>query len=105
MSQFKNVDVIKKANIYFNGKVSSRTLLFENGDKKTLGMVMPGEYEFATADKEIMEVLGGSFKLLLPTSSTWEEYGTGTEFVIPAHSSFKIKVDEVSDYCCSYIKE
>ena len=27
---FKNVTVIKKANVYFDGKVTSRTVLFEN---------------------------------------------------------------------------
>ena len=59
MQEFKNVTVIKKANVYFDGKVTSRTVLFSDGTKKTLGIMMPGEYEFGTADKEIMEILSG----------------------------------------------
>jgi len=36
MSEFHGVDVVKKANIYFNGNVTSRTLIFADGSKKTL---------------------------------------------------------------------
>ena len=57
MTEFKNVTVVKKANVYFEGKVTSRTVLFPDGSKKTLGVMMPGEYEFGTAEKEIMEIL------------------------------------------------
>lgn len=35
MDRLDNVTVIKKANIYFNGNVSSRTILFADGTKKT----------------------------------------------------------------------
>ena len=56
--EFKNVTVIKEANVYFDGKVTSRTVLFESGEKKTLGFMLAGEYEFNTDAEEIMEVLG-----------------------------------------------
>ena len=46
MMQFKGVTVDKAANVYFDGKVTSRTVYFEDGSKKTLGIMMPGEYEF-----------------------------------------------------------
>jgi uncharacterized protein YaiE (UPF0345 family) len=105
MDQFENVTVVKKANVYFDGKVTSRTILFPNGEKKTLGILMPGEYEFGTADKEIMEVLAGEIKALLPGSNTWESFKAGTSFEVPANSKFKVAMTEVSDYCCSYIKE
>ena len=55
MSEFGNVTIIKKANIYFQGGVTSRTVIFEDGSKKTLGIMQPGEYEFNTSDAEIME--------------------------------------------------
>lgn len=51
MSEFTNVTVIKKANVYFDGKVVSRTVVFADGAKKTLGIMQPGEYEFNTGDK------------------------------------------------------
>jgi uncharacterized protein YaiE (UPF0345 family) len=105
VDQFTNVTVIKKANVYFSGNVTSRTVMFEDGTKKTLGIIMPGEYEFGTADKERMEVLAGTLKALLPGSKVWKAYGPGQSFEIPANSKFKVSAAEVSDYCCSYIKE
>lgn len=62
MSEFKDVTIVKNANIYFDGKVTSRTVIFQDGSRKTLGIMMPGEYEFDTANKEIMEILSGELK-------------------------------------------
>ncbi len=105
MDRFENVTAVKKANIYFEGKVTSRTILFEDGSRKTLGIVLPGQYEFGTGDKEHMEVLAGGISVLLPGSNTWSSYEAGQGFDIPANCVFTISVDQVSDYCCSYIKE
>lgn len=105
MDRFENASIIKKANIYFEGKVTSRTVLLADGTKKTLGIIMPGEYEFGTADKEIMEVLGGKLNALLPGSDKWQAFEVGQSFEVSANSSFKVSAEEVSDYCCSYIKE
>jgi purine/pyrimidine-nucleoside phosphorylase len=105
MDNFKNVTIVKKANVYFDGKVTSRTVLFENGDKKTLGIMMPGEYEFGTADKEIMEVLAGNLQVKLPGSDKWLSFEGGKSFEVPANASFKLVVKEITDYCCSYVKE
>ena len=46
--EFNNVKVVKKATVYFDGKVTSRTIYLENGERKTLGFMMPGEYVFNT---------------------------------------------------------
>ena len=40
MSQYDNVSVIKAANLYFDGKVTSRTVVFADGTKKTLGIML-----------------------------------------------------------------
>ena len=103
MSEFKNVTVVKAANFYFEGKVSSRTVLFDDGSKKTLGAMLPGEYEFGTEKAELMEVLGGKADILLPGETEWKSFVGGTEFNVPANSSFKLKVSEPFDYCCSYL--
>lgn len=105
MDNFENVTVVKKANIYFNGKVTSRTVLFPDGSRKTLGFILPGEYEFGTGDKEKMEVLTGTIFALLPGKCVWESYKEGQSFEIAANSKFKVSVTEPADYCCSYIKE
>lgn len=93
----------KKANVYFNGNVTSRTVLFPDGTRKTLGIMMPGEYEFGTDSAELMEMLGGNMDVLLPNESEWKSYAEGDSFHVPAKSSFKLKVNTVVDYCCSYL--
>lgn len=105
MDRFENVTAIKKANVYFDGKVTSRTIMFEDGSRKTLGIFLPGEYEFGTADKEHMEVLGGAMNVLLPGSDSWVTYEEGQSFYVPANSKFNVSAEQVCDYCCSYIKE
>ena len=104
MTQFENVTVLKQANIYFDGKVTSRTVLFPGGEKKTLGLMLPGEYEFGTADKEIMEILAGILEVRLPGSEEWRTVKVGETFEVPANAKFQLKVREVTDYCCSYVK-
>lgn len=103
MDQFSNVTVVKKANVYFEGKVTSRTVLFEGGEKKTLGIMMPGEYEFGTGAKEVMEILAGELEVKLPGSSEWITVKGGESFEVAADSKFQLVVKELTDYCCSYI--
>lgn len=103
MSQFEQVTVVKRANVYFEGKVSSRTVIFADGTKKTLGIMLPGQYEFGTDVEEIMEILAGELKVLLPGESEWMIIqGTG-EFRVPANAKFKLDITTVTDYCCSYM--
>ena len=104
MSEFNNVTVIKEANVYFDGKVTSRTVVFPDGSKKTLGIMLPGDYEFGTADKEIMEVISGDLEVLLPDAGAWQTVHGGESFEVPANSKFGLKVESVTDYCCSYMK-
>lgn len=105
MDAFEQVTVVKKANVYYDGKVTSRTVYMPDGSRKTLGIILPGEYEFGTADKEHMEVLAGTLHVRLPGSDAWNSYGAGQAFEIPSNSKFSVKTDEISDYCCSYLKD
>jgi uncharacterized protein YaiE (UPF0345 family) len=101
--EFESVTVLRKANIFFDGKVTSRTILFADGSKKTLGVMLPGEYEFSTAEKEIMEILSGDLEVRLPGESGWKILKTGELFEVPPESKFALKVHDVTDYCCSYV--
>jgi uncharacterized protein YaiE (UPF0345 family) len=103
MSQFNNVTITKAANVYFDGKVTSRTVLFDDGSKKTLGIMLPGDYEFGTEAKELMEILAGDLEIQL-VGEDWRKISAGESFEVPANSSFKLKIHEVTDYCCSYLK-
>jgi len=103
MSEFKNVNVVKKANVYFDGKVTSRTVVFPDGSKKTLGIMLPGEYEFNTEDKEIMEIMAGDLEVRLSGEAGWKTIRSGETFEVPAQSRFNLKVKSLTDYCCSFI--
>jgi len=102
---FENVTVVKKANVYFDGKVTSRTIVFADGSKKTLGIMLPGEYEFNTDAKELMEILSGELDVLLPQNSDWQAIQGGQAFKVPAKSKFSLKVKTVTDYCCSFLAD
>ncbi len=104
MSEFTNVTVVKAVNSYFGGKVTSRTLKFQDGSTRTLGFMLPGEYQFNTGDKELMEMLSGEVEVLLPGSEIWQAVSGGDSFEVPANSSFGIKVLTPTDYCCSFIQ-
>ncbi|MBE7897402.1 pyrimidine/purine nucleoside phosphorylase [Paenibacillus polymyxa] len=102
MTQFDGVSVVKKANVYYDGQVTSRTVILGDGSKVTLGIMLPGTYEFGTDSREIMEILAGDLRVMLPGTEEWLEiHGTST-FHVPAKSSFKLEVRSVTDYCCSY---
>ena len=104
MSEFKNVTVIKKANVYFDGKVTSRTVIFDSGEKKTLGIMMPGEYTFGTEAAELMEIMAGDLEVLLPGKTEWMTVKGGETFHVPANASFDLKIKTITDYCCSYLQ-
>ena len=102
MERFEDVTIIKKANVYFEGKVTSRTVVFKSGETKTLGIMLPGEYEFGTADKEKMEILSGTLEVQLPGTDIWATITSGQNFEVSENSKFKLIVKEITDYCCSY---
>ena len=104
MSEFQNVTVVKKANVYFEGKVVSRSVVFADGSKKTLGIMQPGEYEFGTGDKEIMEIMSGELDFFLPSADGWKVVKSGESFEIPANSKFRMNVKSLTDYCCSFVR-
>jgi len=105
MDRFEQVTIVKKANVYYEGKVTSRTVFFADGTRKTLGIILPGRYSFGTAEKEHMEILGGTLKALLPGETQWQSFAEGQAFEIPANSKFEVEAEGVCDYCCSYIAE
>lgn len=105
MKELKNVTVVKAANIYYDGKVTSRTLKFDDGSTKSLGIMLPGEYKFNTGDAEIMEMMSGELDLKLPGEENFKPLTTPCSFNAPANSSFDVIVKTPTDYCCSYIKE
>jgi uncharacterized protein YaiE (UPF0345 family) len=103
MSEFNNVTIVKQANVYFDGKVNSRTIRFADGSLKTLGFMQPGEYTFNTADPELMEILAGELVVTLPDGES-KTVKSGESFNVPANAQFTMQVIAASDYCCSFLK-
>lgn len=103
MTKLENISMIKEANIYFDGKVTSRAITLADGTRQTLGVMLPGEYTFNTQDAEIMEMMSGELEIKLP-GEAWRTLHTPETFNVPANSSFDLKVHTVTDYCCTYIE-
>ena len=103
-AEFSNVTAVTKANIYFEGRVVSHTLLFPDGSKKTLGLVFPGKFHFGTAQAERMEIVSGQCEVTRDGTSAVETVGAGGCFNVPANSGFDIEVRGVPcEYVCSFL--
>ena len=102
MAQFDNVSVKKKANVYFDGKCVSHTVLLPNGTRSTIGVIFPSTLTFNTAAPELMEINSGSCKVRLNGEEGWKTYGAGEKFTVAANSSFDIEVTEMLDYVCHF---
>jgi uncharacterized protein YaiE (UPF0345 family) len=103
-SEFRDVTALTKANVYFDGKVISHTLLFPDGSKKTLGLIYPGQYHFGTDKAERMELTSGQCTIKVDGSSSSATYSAGETFEVPAQSGFDIEVKSgLCEYICSYL--
>jgi len=103
-TQFENVTVHAKANVYFDGKVVSHSIVLEDGSKKTLGIIYPGSYHFNTEQAEKMEIIAGDCKVVLDGSEKSNAYREGQAFEVSAKSGFTIDVSkETCEYVCSFI--
>ena len=103
-NEFPDVTAFTKANVYFDGKVVSHTILFAGGEKKTLGLIYPGSFHFGTGAAERMEIVAGGCRVKLHGSTTWSDYATGAVFEVPGNSGFDIEVAAgICEYICSFL--
>jgi hypothetical protein len=104
MESFENVTAVCKANVYFDGKVVSHSIIFADGSKKTLGLIYAGTYTFNTGAPERMEIIAGACRAKIGDAD-WAAYAGGTYFDVPGNSAFDIAVDEgIAEYVCSFLK-
>ncbi len=103
-TEFAGVTVVAKANVYFDGKVVSHTILFADGTKKTLGIVHPGTFHFTTGAPERMEVISGACRVKVDGAEEVRDYASGQRFDVPGKSGFDIAVTSgVCEYICSFL--
>jgi uncharacterized protein YaiE (UPF0345 family) len=101
-AQFDQVSVVKKSNVYFDGKCVSHNIIFADGSKKSVGVIFPSTLKFNTGAPEIMEVVGGVCRVRLTGEEEWKTYVAGQQFSIVGDSSFDIETIETLDYVCSF---
>lgn len=101
-AQIDQVSVVKKSNIYFDGKCVSHNIILADGSKKSVGVIFPSSLTFNTGAPEIMEIVGGVCKVRLAGATEWQTYGAGQEFKVGANSSFDIETLETLDYVCHF---
>lgn len=102
--QFTHVTVVAKANVYFDGKVVSHSVLFADGSKKTIGLIYPGKFHFGTDKAERMELTAGQCRVKLDGQTQWRDYAAGQAFEVPAKSGFDIEVAAgICEYICSFL--
>lgn len=103
-TEFNNVTAVAKANVYFDGKVVSHSILFTDGSKKTLGLIYPGQFHFGTDKAERMEIVAGSCAVKLDGQAATTTYTAGQHFDVPAKSGFDIAVSGgICEYICSFL--
>ncbi|MEI6343995.1 MAG: pyrimidine/purine nucleoside phosphorylase [Verrucomicrobiota bacterium] len=102
--EFNNVTVHAKANVYFDGRVISHTIITSDAEHKTVGVILPGSYHFGTQKAERMEIVEGDCVVVLDGSEKSAAYSSGQAFEVPANSGFTITVStEACHYICSFL--
>ncbi len=103
-SQFESVTVQTKANVFFDGRVVSHAITLLDGSKKTLGLVYPGTYHFATDRPERMDITSGECSVILDGATGESTQVAGGSFDVPGKSGFTITVRTgLLEYICSFL--
>jgi uncharacterized protein YaiE (UPF0345 family) len=93
-AEFPHVTVTTAANVYFGGKCVSHGITLADGTKKSVGVILPATLTFNTGAPEIMECVAGSCDYQLDGTDTWVTSGAGSQFSVPGHAKFNIRVTE-----------
>ena len=101
--KFENISVVKKSNVFFDGKCVSHSVLFPNGTRKTVGVILPdSKLTFNVGVAEVMEITSGSCDVKIAGESAFTTYTAGMQFSVAANSSFEIHATDTVDYVCSF---
>ena len=102
IEQLEQATVRLKANVYFEGKVISHTILTKEG-RQTLGVIYPGTYTFNTEAPERMDIVAGVCRVRIGKEIAWTSFTVGKFFRVPGKSSFEIAVDQgLAEYLCTF---
>jgi len=99
---YPNATITKKANVYYDGDVTSRTVQTIDGETVSLGFMQAGTYTFNTTAAECMDIQHGECRVKLAGEEQWHIFSEGNAFKVPSNSSFDIEVADFLDYICHY---
>lgn len=102
MSQFDNVSVVKNGNVFFDGKCVSHSVLFADGSRKTIGVILPSTLTFNVSKKELMEITSGTCRVKIGDEPEFKTYTAGDHFSVAANDRFVVEAKEVVNYVCSF---
>ena len=100
--RFDGVSVVKQANVYFDGRCVSHTVLLPDGRRKSVGVILPAALHFGTGAPEVMEILAGRCRVRLDGTTDWRDCGPGESFAVPGNSGFDIEAAEPVHYVCHF---
>lgn len=104
MSDFiKSVDVKTSVNIYCDGKVQSRTFRNCDGSLHTLGVYLPGEFDFHSDGPEKVLITAGCAEVFFPADKNWRQIKSGETYDVPADTVFKVRCSEITEYICDFL--
>jgi len=102
--ELKGVTAHAVANVYFDGKVVSHTVIMPDGSRKTLGVILPGSYHFDTDAPERMEIVAGACRYTVDGGDSPRDAFAGGSFELPGKSGFTISVEgSPCHYVCSFL--
>lgn len=102
--EFKGVTVVAKANVYFDGKVVSHTIVMADGTRKSVGLIYPGRFHFGTDKAERMEITAGDCDVKVDGMADVKHYAKGQQFEVSAKSGFDIEVKAgLCEYICTFL--
>jgi purine/pyrimidine-nucleoside phosphorylase len=100
-TQFENVSLVKRGNI-FGARCVSHTVILADGTTKSLSVILPGSLKLPIVVNEMIEIQAGHCDVRLVGQSEWVEYRGGDSFRVAGNSCFDIDVLEAVDYVCHF---
>lgn len=99
--QFDQVSVGKKANVFFDGKCVSHTVILSDGARKSVGVILPSTLKFELSTPEIMEVVEGTAYVSI-NGAPENVFTAGQRWAVSAGSYFVIRVEAPLHYVCHF---
>lgn len=94
--------VTTQANVYFDGKCVSHTLVLADGSRKSVGVILPSTLTFNTGAPEVMECVAGDCEWRMAGTEAWTAIRAGEKFSVPANAKFEIRVAQAYHYICHF---